>query len=461
VKDLFTVDSKTRISGGKSMAVASISVEERILQVLQHLDIQETHFAGRSPRDWAGLAINYPEVFSSFTLVSPFGIALNTVSNLTSRLLVFNGDHGPLAENVQHSMQHLPDARLVTLRDYDSPGWADVVADYADEMGSAMLDFLAQKTPPDGAKSITAADEQGEIAGISYRMRGSGPPLVLLPLFLAPSQWEPLVPRLSRHYCTITLGGVELGAVAVLESRGRASAYLRMVRNLIDETQLRPGETVLEVGCGTGVLDRWLVDYTGRKNHVIGMDINRYLLQEATALVCKEGLEGQIEFRVGNVEAMPFPDNSFDVATSITVIEEVDADRMLAEMVRVTKPGGRIAVIARAMDIPFMMNLPLQPELKAKVNTPGILASVSQGACADASLYQRFYRAGLTQVKMFPHLPAFDGSEPNFLQFMLGGLLTKLTQDEAREWRIAQAQAEADGTFFMTWPHHCAVGTKP
>ena len=38
-------------------------------------------------------------------------------------------------------------------------------------------------------------------------------------------------------------------------------------------------------------------------------------------------------------ESLPFSDNSFDVTMSVTVIEEVDADRMLAEMVRVTKPG--------------------------------------------------------------------------------------------------------------------------
>jgi ubiquinone/menaquinone biosynthesis C-methylase UbiE len=441
-------------------ASMNISVEERILRVLRHLGIEQAHFAGRSPRDWAGLAIKYPEVFFSFTLVSPFGIAPHTVSNLASRLLVFNGDQGPLAENVQRAMQRLSDARLVTLRNYDNPGWADVVSDYVDEMGSAMLDFLAQKTPPDGANTVTAAEEQGEIAGISYRMRGSGPPLVLLPLFLAPSQWEPLVPRLSLHYCTITLGGAELGAVAVLESRGRATGYRRMLRALVDETQLRPGETVLDVGCGTGVLDRWLVDYMGGGNRVIGIDINRYLLQEATTMARREGLEERIEFREGNVEALLFPDCSFDVTISITVIEEVDADRMLDEMVRVTKPGGRIAVIARAMDMPFMMNVQLQPALKAKVNAPGVLASASKGACADASLYRRFRRAGLTEVRMFPQLPAFDGSEPNFLQFMQGGLLTQLTQDEVQQWYAAQAQAEAEGTFFMAWPHHCAVGSK-
>jgi ubiquinone/menaquinone biosynthesis C-methylase UbiE len=324
-----------------------------------------------------------------------------------------------------------------------------------------MLNFLAQKAPPGGEKTVPPAEEQGEIAGISYRIRGSGAPLVLLPLFLSPSQWEPLVPRLSQHYCTITLGGVELGAVAILESRGRAAGYVRMMKALTDETQLQPGQTVLDVGCGTGVVDRWLVRHTAGKNRIMGVDINRYLLQEAMALARKEGVDGAIDFREGSAEALHFPDNSFDVTMSVTVIEEVDANRLLAEMVRVTKPGGRVAVIARAIDLPFLMNVRLQSELKAKVDAPGAIGNVAERACADASLYQRFHQAGLTQVKMFPQLPAFDSSDPNFLQFMQDSLLARLTQEEARQWQAARTQAEAEGTFFMTWPHHCAVGTKP
>ena len=358
-------------------------------------------------------------------------------------------------------MERVPDARLVTLRDYAILGWTDLVTERTDEIGSAMLDFLAQHTPPEGAKTVPAAEEQGEIAGISYRMRGAGPPLVLLPLFLAPSQWEPLVPRLSEQYCTITLGGRELGAVAILESRGRARGYVRMVRTLIDAMQVQPGETIVEVGCGTGVLDRWLAQYTGGANHIIGVDINRYLLHEAMALAQQEGRTGPIEFREGSAEALPFADNNVDVAMSVTVIEEVDANRMLAEMVRVTKPGGRVAIVARAMDSPFLMNLRLRAELKAKADAPGVIGNVEEKGCADASLYQRLHQVGLTQIQMFPQLAAFDSSDTHIVQFMQDVLLAKLTQDEAREWQTARAQAEAEGTFFMAWPHHCAVGTKP
>jgi ubiquinone/menaquinone biosynthesis C-methylase UbiE len=48
----------------------------------------------------------------------------------------------------------------------------------------------------------------------------------------------------------------------------------------------------------------------------------------------------------GNAEALPFRANQFDVTVACTVLEEGDADRMLAELVRVTKPGRRVGVIA-------------------------------------------------------------------------------------------------------------------
>lgn len=440
---------------------ADLPVEERIRRLLDHLGIDQAHFAGRLPRDLTGLVTTYPEVFASLTIIGPTAVDLQTVDRLAAKLLVVNGDQGPIAERVRRVVERVPDVRLVTLRDYAILGWTDVVADHRDEIGSAMLQFLARMNRTAGAKSVPPAAGEGEIAGISYRIRGAGPPLVLLPLWLSPSQWEPLVPRLSEQYCTITLGGIELGAVAILESRGRAVGYVPMVRTLIDTMQLQPGETVLEVGCGTGVLGRWLAHHTGGANRIMGVDINRYLLQEALALVRKEGLEGAIEFAEGSAEALPFPDHSFDVTLSVTVIEEVDANQMLAEMVRVTKPGGRVGVVARAMDMPFLMNFRLRAELRAKVEAPGAIGNVAERGCADASLYQRVHQAGLTRVKMLPQLTTFSRADTTVLQYLQDALFPKLSREEAQEWQGARAQAEAEGTFFMTWPHHCAVGTKP
>jgi hypothetical protein len=68
---------------------------------------------------------------------------------------------------------------------------------------------------------------------------------VLLPLALATSQWEPLLQQLGKHVCTIVVAGPHAGIVPVLEGRGQAPGYVRMLRNLVDEIGLRPGERIL------------------------------------------------------------------------------------------------------------------------------------------------------------------------------------------------------------------------
>ena len=89
--------------------------------------------------------------------------------------------------------------------------------------------------------------------------------------------------------------------------------------------------------------------------------------REAASLARAEGLADRITFREDNAEALSLPDNSVDVSLSFTVMEEVDADRMLHEMVRVTKPGGRVGVVVRAADMELWTNLALRPDLLAKI----------------------------------------------------------------------------------------------
>ena len=158
---------------------------------------------------------------------------------------------------------------------------------------------------------------------------------------------------------------------------------------------------------------------------------------------------------------MPFPDDHFDVTMSTTVMEEVDADRMLAEMVRVTKPGGRVAVVVRAVDIPWVANLTLREKLKAVSESS--TGGVEEQGCADASLYRRFHKAGLTKVKMFPQLVTFGSAvAPRFiLKYIITGHTSSISPEEMKEFRDAVAQAETEGTLFIAWSNHCAVGTKP
>jgi SAM-dependent methyltransferase len=437
------------------MTSANPSVADRLVELLDHLKIERAHFAASMLADVTGLAQAYPGRIASLTLVCPPRLD-SSLHALGDRLLIIAGDQGRPGGVVRDAIKNLPEATVIWLTGYFSPPWADAVADRTADVERALLSFLSD--PPHENKGVLG-DAQGTVAGITYRSQGEGLPLLLLPLSLASSQWDPLLSRLSARYRTIVLSGPELGFLAMLESRGRAAGYLSVIRRMIDVVQPRAGEFVLEVGCGSGVLDRWLARYTSQVNPIIGADVNKYLLREARALAVQEHLADIITFRQGDAEALPFPDEHVDVVLSFTVLEEGNADRMLGELVRVTRPGGRIAVMVRALDIPWVVNVPLRPELKAKVQTPrGFVAS---DGCADASLYRRFKRTGLTRVQIFPQLAAFEQAETSQAQFAHGAILSALTPEETQEWHTGIAQAVADGTYFIAQPFHCAVGTKP
>ena len=432
-----------------------ILIEERIRQLLQHLGIKQAHFATRGLHDLTGLTAQHPEMFASLTLLCPGMPSREIVEPLADKLLVFRGDTADF-DRLGQFVGSLPGAKHDTLQEYIN--WSDLVACHADAIQSAMLPFLAANNSTHMQKMMLSDDERGEIAGITYHVQGGGPPLVLFPLGLIPSQWDPIIPALSENFCTITLGGAQLGMTALLERRATVAGYLGMVRTLMQETAVQSGDSILEVGCGTGALTRWLADYTEGKSRITGVDFNRYLLREAENLARSKGFEGMVQFEEGNAEELPYPDDVFDVTISVTMMEEVDADKALAEMVRVTKPGGKVGVIVRAADVPFFINMPLSKALKAKVTNPKEWVDAGPHGCADVSLYRRFQETTLTNVKMFPHLVAFDGS---WIDFVQASVMSMLDQAEAEEFQTACTQTEAEGTFIFSYPHHCAVGTKP
>jgi SAM-dependent methyltransferase len=377
------------------------------------------------------------------------------LAGLASRILIVAGDRGSLADGAAKFANSLPSVSAHTLRGYEWQPWSDVIAERGAEIGAAMLDFLNRHP----LQAVRLSQTEGAAAGITYRIRGEGPPLVLMPLSLAPSQWEPVIATLSARYCTISLGGPLLGVVGILEERGRSN-YLAMVKTLLDVVGIRPNEAVLEVGGGSGVVLREIARRTAGANRIIDVDISPYLLREAEALAKQAGLADQIGFQEGHAEKIPLADSSVDVALSLTVMEEGDADRMLSELVRVTRPGGRIGVIVRSLDMPPWTNAVLSPDVRAKVDVPG-RGDVAAAGCADASLYQRFHRAGLVELACFAQWASVDASQASRMAVMKQRILASLTEEESAEWKAAVAKAEADGTFFIAMPHHCAVGIKP
>jgi SAM-dependent methyltransferase len=438
---------------------AARPVEESLVDLFRHLGIEKAHIAaGRlGLTDWQGLLTRHPDRLASLTLINPPLLDVGPIRGLAARMLVVAGDCGPTAEGAGRLRAELPGLVSHPLRGFECHPWSDVIAERGPEITQIILGFLDRHP----LAAVALPNGEGEIGEVSYRIHGAGPPLVLMPLDLAPSQWEPIISTLGTRYCTISLGGSLLGAVGILEARGR-STYLGLVRTVLDTVQIRPGEVVLEVGGGSGVVLREIARRTAGANSIIDVDINPYLLREAAILAQRAGLAERMSFREGSAEAIPLADESVDVALSFTVMEEGDADRMLAELVRVTRPGGRVAAIVRSLDLPSWSNLPISAALRAKVDKPGLTGSgVAAAGCADASLYRRFHIAGLTGLTCFPQLVAINPGQLSRFAISQQQVLAALTAEEAVEWRSAAAQAEATGTFFIAAPHHCAVGTKP
>jgi hypothetical protein len=188
--------------------------------VLHHLGIEHAHFAASMLADVTGFAQAHSERIASLTLVCPPRLDPSALRALGARLLIIAGDQGRPAAMVRDAVTSLPEATVVWLPGYFSPPWADAVADCTADIESALLNVLS-RDQPQSDKGVPGV-LQGAVAGITYHSQGEGPPLVLLPLGLASSQWDPLLSRLSARCRTVTLSGPELGFLAMLESRGRS-----------------------------------------------------------------------------------------------------------------------------------------------------------------------------------------------------------------------------------------------
>ena len=423
---------------------------------MDHLGFETAHVATQMPGDVAGLAAACGARLGGVVLCAPTRLDTVPFSGIAERLLMICGETGPTAEVTARAVTRLVGARRIGWEGYDVPGaWADVVADRTDEIVKEMTGFLGTLK----ADAPTLFMREGTHAGISYRLEGSGPALLLLPFFLAPSQWAPAVARLAQHFTVITLGGPYLGGVAALEDRARAPTYQAMFRTLIDLMAPQPGETILDVGCGAGSLDRLLAKRVGAGNPITAIDTNPFLLGEAAALARSEGLQNRIRFAPGNAETLPFGDASFDCLFSITVLEECDADRALTEMVRVAKPGGRVGVVVRSIDLPQWWSADLPSSARHKAVTPP--QSVGKSGVADASLYRRAQKAGLRNLTCFPFLVTLDRPDGPIWRYREDHLVAQLTAEEAAAWQTARDAASLQRLLFMAHPMHCVVGHKP
>src|SRR5688572_12620460 len=122
-----------------------------------------------------------------------------------------------------------------------------------------------------------------------------------------------------------------------------ANGIQAVADHVVRSARIRAGERVLDVACGTG---NTALVARARGAAVTGVDLTPELLAFAQQRAAEEGLS-DITWKAGDAEALPFPDASFDVVvSSCGLMFAPDQAKVAAEVARVTKPGGRIAIQA-------------------------------------------------------------------------------------------------------------------
>ena len=108
--------------------------------------------------------------------------------------------------------------------------------------------------------------------------------------------------------------------------------------------RLEPGERVLDLGSGAGTDSLIASQMVGERGSVTGIDMTSEMLAKARAAAAEMGASN-VEFVEGEAERLPFPDESFDVVISNSVIDLIpDKDAVFAEIFRVLVPGGRMQI---------------------------------------------------------------------------------------------------------------------
>lgn len=124
-----------------------------------------------------------------------------------------------------------------------------------------------------------------------------------------------------------------------------------VARDLVDRAALRPGERVLDVACGTGIVTRLAAEQVGQAGSVAGLDAHPGMLAVARAVTA----ETSIDWHQANAEAIPLPDDTFDVVLCSMGLQFMgDKVTALREMRRVLAAGGRLLLNAPGPTPPAM-----------------------------------------------------------------------------------------------------------
>jgi arsenite methyltransferase len=249
-------------------------------------------------------------------------------------------------------------------------------------------------------------------------------------------------------------------AARQVESVYRIREAQQRRRTVRETLGARPGERVLDVGCGPGFYCAELAGEVGPSGSVVGVDGSEAML----ALAGRRCAElGNVELRAGDATALGVADADFDAALCVQVLEYVaDTRAALAELHRALRSGGRVLV----WDIDWATFSMQDDELTRRVHTAWDehLTHTSLPRTLAPSLRA----VGFDDVRAQAHplaTVAFDpetygGAIVPFIATFVGGR-AGVTEDEAAAWLEAQRALDQRGEYYFAVMQVCFTAVKP
>ena len=262
-------------------------------------------------------------------------------------------------------------------------------------------------------------------------------------------------------------------AIALGYDRYVAPQEVDLANEALRLVDLEPGERLLDVAAGTGGLS---LPAARLGAEVLATDWSPAMIERFEARVREEGLS-KAEGRVMDCHALDLPDDSFDVTGSqFGVMLVPDQPRAFREMVRVTKPGGRVLVIAygspeefESLQIFISALMIVAPDFEGLPDDPPPLEF--QVSDPDV-LRQRLTEAGLKDVRVqrTTERPAFASGQEMWDWVLYGNpipgmLVADLSEDQQARLRQAlderlRERADANGRAVLTNAVNIGIGTK-
>lgn len=214
---------------------------------------------------------------------------------------------------------------------------------------------------------------------------------------------------------------------------------------------LRPGEAVLEIGCGGGFYARDAAISVGPNGNVTAIDVSAGQIDHARSH-CAD--LKQVECCTADVRAQPFSENSFDAAYGVQVLEHITgADKALKEVCRVLRPVGRFVNLATNWD--SVVWCPNEPEMPARVEKAYRVGL--EHLNFSAGLPERLARAGFRTLHQTPATILNTTFDENTFSYWLVRMLTAhavarqaLTPEDAQQLVAYLAALSEAGRYFYS-----------